>query len=100
MSASLPYVSESGPALAQKAADSFSVKLLRSDEVLLTGTCPKCEHLMSAYGEKHFMATMNAPQAILVTVLCSCEEEHPGRPDKKKGCGRYWNMIVNKAKQK
>jgi hypothetical protein len=27
-------------------------------------------------------------------MLCTCDDDHPHRPEGRKGCGAYWNFII------
>jgi hypothetical protein len=32
-----------------------------------------------------------------VSMMCTCESEHAGRPQDEEGCGAYWNIKLGPA---
>ena len=69
--------------------------------VFLRGSCPRCGDRMEF---AHFARTYRGvgrwhrsarDRSSIVTVVCTCARDHPGRPTSQDGCGAYWNVILD-----
>ncbi|MEV4657527.1 hypothetical protein [Micromonospora sp. NPDC049301] len=92
----LPYVEVTDEAYAARAAAGFTVREFEF-AVLLTGRCPRCDHLMSSSVVDELYrreASAAAPDPGYRTVLCECEADHPARPAGLRGCGAYWTLRL------
>lgn len=78
-----------------------------ADSVELIGPCPGCGHVMTFLiteyaAHRHwfgfrFQQLLNpGPDPEPVPMLCTCEEDHPGRPAEGVGCGAYWNVRLGR----
>ncbi|MFK0136302.1 hypothetical protein [Streptomyces murinus] len=81
------------------AALTFAVDSYGPGLDMLRGPCPRCRalieiplfhELVKAGG--HPGVTLSDPAG--EPVLCTCEEDHEGRPAGRTGCGAYWNLVV------
>jgi hypothetical protein len=110
----LPYAEETSADLNSKAA--FVCLITRVPPhgdprgVVVEG-CPACGHstmfehavdlsldyaeqVQTLGGDAAKNAAGRRGHAYVITVVCRCEEEHPGAPAGQKGCGRYWTVAV------
>ncbi|WP_261553770.1 hypothetical protein [Frankia tisae] len=67
--------------------------------LLLRGHCPRCGHYMTYYATNVVVRGLLPPRRTRppaptagsdLTVICTCEESHAGRPESYHGCGAYW----------
>jgi hypothetical protein len=98
MPAVVAYKEKTKPQYAQAAALAFVVDNYGPGLDMLRGPCPRCRalieipvfrELVKAGG--HHGETPSAP--VGEPVLCTCEEDHEGRPTGRTGCGAYWNLV-------
>lgn len=69
---------------------------LQDDTVTLACECPRCDHLFSTpKPEPQTIVGLDAGTAVdepvgyWKTVVCACDQQHPGRPNHRTGCGFY-----------
>jgi hypothetical protein len=101
----LPYVESTEPAYGQIAAENFTVEHVRKGVLLLRGSCPRCgaamevplvgavfDGMRSILGRRR--STTTAPNEYVEPLVCTCEDEHPNRPEGRTGCGAYWTVLL------
>jgi hypothetical protein len=100
----VPYSKVTHERYAQAFADACQVVEARRG-VVLQGRCPRCGDAMSfPHLKRIFMVTVPlASPAIsradpeVVPMLCTCQDDHPGRPGNGHGCGAYWNIRLRRS---
>jgi hypothetical protein len=105
----LPYRELSEDDYAQRAADrNFVLDVSEPGFPILRGTCPRCGHFMlfpvleEVYkavrpeNEQKPSPAKGGTKGKEQTepMICTCEEEHPGRPAEAEGCGAYWKLLL------
>lgn len=104
----LPYKATTDDAYAVDAAKSFSVTELGHGTLILRGPCPRCRALIDvpvvssifrssrSVGSK-LRARMPKPAEAghKEPMMCTCEDDHPNRPDGLTGCGAYWTLTIS-----
>lgn len=95
--AALAFEEVTEEAYAERAA-TFDV-LRTSGGVVLTGSCPRCGDMIDfAHVERVYRGLGRRRRASgreVVAVACTCTAEHPGRPGNDRGCGAYWNVVID-----
>ena len=67
----------------------------------IIGTCPRCGHQMTypypkrVVGRGNWRRSSSKSDERALAVLCTCTQEHPGRPDHEHGCGAYWKVALH-----
>jgi hypothetical protein len=103
----LPYKEITDQTYAVQAAQSFTVSEPARGTLILRGPCPRCcavidipvisnifrlsglvSGLLPARGQS---AEVNHTEPM----MCTCIEDHPGRPAERDGCGAYWNLSIS-----
>jgi hypothetical protein len=85
-------------------ADSCQV-VQGKDGASLLGVCPRCQHeMMYPYPRRavsrriRLLGKSNGPAVDRVLrMLCTCEQDHPGRPEAGRGCGAYWKVTLQES---
>lgn len=86
-------------AYGQLAATSFAAVPIRGG-LILNGPCPRCldpmafPHVSEVYKAIWPERRTTDPSTPKLPMICTCEEEHPGRPSGVAGCGAYWNVTL------
>lgn len=86
----------------EQVATSFDASPIQGGNIL-SGLCPRCADAMTFPQVKGVFRTIwpgrpkASTAATTLPMNCRCTEEHPGRPNGKKGCGAYWNITVTPA---
>jgi hypothetical protein len=72
--------------------------------VILRGPCPRCADPMDFPHVDRVYRRMrrgrsagdprSGPQGNVVHMICTCQADHPGRPEGLDGCGAYWNVTL------
>jgi len=109
---SLPYAEISEDAFAERAAATFTVAEPTRGMLILRGPCPRCQTQIdipvvttlfrSSYGfGGRFLAkgppATRAGDVEPEPMVCTCDDEHPGRPADRFGCGAYWMLAISKV---
>jgi hypothetical protein len=76
---------------------------------VVNGPCPRCEHVFSAskvrtavtdwegtLGESADERDPGAAEFVEVDLWCECDDEHPGRPDGRTGCGAAYRVPATR----
>lgn len=70
----------------------------------LVGWCRRCRHPMTypypiqVVGRGILpLRRPPTPREHVLTMVCTCTEEHAGRPPQEYGCGAYWNVTLEDA---
>jgi hypothetical protein len=108
----VPYLEITDDSYAQKAAPTFRIEETRPGARVLRGQCPRCDAIIdipvmpTVFGGSRWSITglfhpadRKAADADYVEpVLCTCDaHSHAGRPEGRKGCGAYWNLLIRAA---
>ncbi|MFQ6145151.1 hypothetical protein [Streptomyces sp. SID10815] len=95
--AAVPYLETTRREYARRYTAGLTVEAADDGVAVLHGACPRCG---CAFGYTHtdrvFRSPRRRPRPAHVPVLCECDGEHPGRPPEEKGCGAYWNVVVER----
>jgi|SRR6476661_9470314 len=118
----LPYEEKHDSTYNQVAAATSKVSILPSrytpENILIAGSCPRCEHNMVF---EHSLASSRdvnwaalrdwavtkkrrditkSLEKVVVRVICRCSAQHPDTPRNRPlgGCGAYWNLTVKLGK--
>jgi hypothetical protein len=101
----LPYEEISLPEFAERAARSFTVERRRPGGLVLRGPCPRCGAVMEYVTVDHLIEGTLGPRSWRrrrevqaenverLPLYCRCDDQHPRRPDGRRGCGAYWILI-------
>ncbi|MFI0718269.1 hypothetical protein [Streptomyces sp. NPDC021224] len=95
----LPYTETTDATYPEAAARTFVVESYGAGVDLLRGPCPRCFAFIDI---PYFRETIKSGTAFGEEpddprgepVICTCDEEHEGRPADRKGCGAYWNFVI------
>jgi hypothetical protein len=108
----VPYQETTDPQFGQQAARTFTALRETDETITLAGSCPRCNGAMKVdIPDEVFLASRTgrlqrllgrpdrttspaAGEGQEVPIICLCRATHPGRPENRKGCGAYWNLIV------
>lgn len=106
----LPYQEMTEDGYAELAAQMFTVEQAEPGMYVLRGPCPRCKAIvdipvvlsvfegMRALAHPLLASSQTASGGDFVEpVLCTCEDEHPKRPEGRVGCGAYWTLIIAAA---
>lgn len=109
----LEYLEITSDEYAKLAAATFKVTPMSRHEFLLTGPCPRCAAVVQIPVVTGVYKTFRGfaafewmkPQAVKEPVsavrdepcVCTCEEEHPNRPDGRTGCGAQWPLRLTET---
>lgn len=110
--APLPYTEITDDTYAVDAAKSFTVTEQGRGTLVLRGPCPRCRALIdipvvssifrssSSVGGWLRAGTPKAAEAGHdEPMMCTCEDEHPDRPEGRSGCGAYWVLTISSPAQ-
>ncbi len=106
--APLPYIGITDDTYAVYAAKSFTVTELARGTLVLRGPCPRCHALIDIPVVSSIFRSSRsagdrlragAPKAAEAghdePMMCTCEDEHPDRPEGRSGCGAYWILTIS-----
>jgi hypothetical protein len=94
---------------AEHAATTFSAEPTGGGAIVVRGSCMRCGHLME-YLIGHDVVRVArwrpasrarpAPPAAeelehVEHMICTCEGDHPGKPEQFTGCGAFWDLAVS-----
>ncbi|GAB7110956.1 hypothetical protein JCM4814A_92740 [Streptomyces phaeofaciens JCM 4814] len=101
----LPYVEITDEDYGRRAADEFTVEEVHSGTLILRGPCPRCRASLEipvvstivhhrSFG-RH-LRRVHRPRAAdqVEPMMCTCEDDHPNRPNGHYGCGAYWTVVI------
>jgi hypothetical protein len=98
-----PYQEITDPDFAECAARDFEIAHLDDDILILRGPCPRCGAILEVPLVDRMFDGMRSirkhgatsePAQRVEPVSCTCEEQHPNRPDARSGCGAYWTFAL------
>lgn len=107
----LPYEETTADAYGTHVAETFTVAEPRPDTLVLSGRCPRCtaaidvpvvSSVFRARGPRFGGLRQGAPDSAEPRgelMMCTCDEDHPDRPEGRYGCGAYWTVRVPTAPQ-
>ena len=105
---SLQYQETTKDEYATFAAQHFAVEEPKPGTLVLRGPCPRCHTVIDVpivskyYSSRQFGIGLRrhrpdtAVTEHLEPMMCTCEDEHPNRPQGLVGCGAYWNLIMSR----
>jgi len=100
MTAPLPYSEVTEERYAQLAAQHFRVEEPGDGTLILRGPCPRCGTTIEVPVVRSVVRTWwrrPTPEPVAPHVepmMCTCEDEHPDRPEGRYGCGAYWTLTI------
>lgn len=113
----LAYTEITDPAYESLSAKEFTVRETRDGSALLSGPCPRCRDAMEVLvpAEVFFSSRTGFLARVLkrteqpvsassgedlqrVPLMCRCTGGHSGRPSDRRGCGAYWNLVIEDQK--
>ncbi len=98
-----PYAEVTEEKYATVAAALFSVTRHPLGTLLLSGPCPRCSvtiavpvvtSIFKSGGTNVSEDESSLTTKRYETIVCNCEEVHPGRPEGLSGCGAYWQLEI------
>lgn len=97
----LPYAETTDDEYAQVVARTFTVAEPHPGTLVLSGPCPRCTAPIDIPVVTEVFRVRRSRRLVLEDheplvepMACTCDEEHPDRPDGLQGCGAYWTMLV------
>jgi hypothetical protein len=105
----LPYQEITDDSYASQAAPTFTIEESGPGERVLRGQCPRCQAIieipvmssvftgMRSLSDLFRGGARKGPADSVEPVLCTCNHNHPGRPEERQGCGAYWNFVIHAA---
>jgi hypothetical protein len=101
----LEYAETTDSEFAALAASSFAAERMRTGIVMLHGRCPRCTSVISVpifesvfrLGSKRSHRRQEQAEPVYHTVMCTCDDDHPGRPTGQLGCGAYWTVVLQEG---
>jgi hypothetical protein len=108
----LPYAEITDDAYSEAAAQSFAVIESSPGILILRGPCPRCATVIDipvvsnifrawrpAGGRGRSRTSKTAELGYVEPMVCTCEHEHPDRPEGLSGCGAYWTLTISASAQ-
>ncbi|GGV03474.1 hypothetical protein GCM10010260_45240 [Streptomyces filipinensis] len=106
----LPYRETTAAEYGAHVARTFTVTEPRPDTLILSGRCPRCAAAIDVpvvsgvfraggprFGRRQRGAPDGAARSRVELMMCTCDEDHPDRPEGRYGCGAYWTVRVPAA---
>ncbi|MET9335873.1 hypothetical protein ABZX78_32525 [Streptomyces cellulosae] len=102
----VPYEEVNHRSFEEEAAKEFSLTRLGPGTAELRGPCPRCRVMIrvpvvtSTYKSFRLWRRSSAEPVLPPgdvheeIVICTCEEDHPGRPGDRSGCGAFWRLEI------
>jgi hypothetical protein len=107
----LPYEVTTDDTYPQRAAESFAVDEPSPGILILRGPCPRCAAVIDvpivqsvfrgwfpSGGRRNRMPRATEPGRV-EPMMCTCEDEHPQRPEGTSGCGAFWTLTISASDQ-
>jgi hypothetical protein len=105
--APLPYTEICEDTFSEKAARTFTATEVSRGTLVLRGPCPRCTDAIdiplvnSIFKSSRAFGWLGggppkAAEAASYTepMMCTCQNDHPNRPDGRSGCGAYWVLTI------
>lgn len=95
-----PYDEVTDDSYGQQAAQTFATSPTPGG-LILSGHCPRCTDPMAfpyvdgvyrGLGPRRVRPPRDSDK---LPMICTCVEDHAGRPAGSTGCGAYWNITVS-----
>jgi hypothetical protein len=102
----LPYIEMTDDTYAELAAQRFTLEEPGHGTMMLRGPCPRCHAVIEVpVVESIFRSTRGigfgrrspgrGESTHVEPMMCTCEDEHPRRPEGEIGCGAFWVLTVS-----
>ncbi|WP_284744157.1 hypothetical protein [Amycolatopsis sp. RTGN1] len=99
----MPYHEITDGNFAREAAEHFTVAEPKPGTLVLRGPCPRCSTIIDVPIVKSifrsrgpFGMRRDSPSRSRVEpMMCTCNDEHPNRPEGAYGCGAYWTLDLS-----
>jgi hypothetical protein len=108
----LPYTEITDDTYGGRAAKDFTVTELAHGTLALRGPCPRCHAFIeiplvsSIFRSSRSIGSWPPAQAPKSgeaghkePMMCTCEDNHPNRPEGRSGCGAYWTLAITPPAQ-
>jgi hypothetical protein len=103
----LPYREMTDETYPHLAAQRFTVEEPKPGTLVLRGPCPRCNAIIdvpivsSIFRSSRLLGSERRHRNRSATshvepMMCTCDDEHPNRPDGAYGCGAYWTLVVTR----
>jgi hypothetical protein len=105
----LPYREITDETYAHLAAENFTVEEPKPGTLVLRGPCPRCNAIIGVPvvtsifrstrlfgGGTRRPRQTTAPTSHIEPMMCTCDDEHPNRPEGGYGCGAFWTLVMSK----
>jgi hypothetical protein len=89
-----------------ESAQNFTIEEPRPGTLVLRGPCPRCEAIIDIpvvsgiFRSSRLLGSRgphNSPATGQIEpMMCTCEDDHPGRPEGAFGCGAYWTLVLSR----
>ncbi|GHA94280.1 hypothetical protein GCM10010330_55470 [Streptomyces tendae] len=102
----VPYEEVNQRSFEEESARRFTLVQVAKGTAELRGPCPRCGTAIQIplvsgtyksfrlWRRNGVRPTPPPGEVHEETVICTCEEDHPGRPEGKIGCGAYWCLEI------
>ncbi|WP_131740046.1 hypothetical protein [Actinomadura roseirufa] len=100
----LPYAETTDAEYARLVARTFTTAETRPGTLILSGPCPRCsapidipvvtEVFRARRSRSGGSGGGSGDGPRVEPMACTCDEEHPARPEGVQGCGAYWTLLV------
>jgi hypothetical protein len=99
----LPYDEVTDGFYSATATTTFTAFEAGPGTVQLTGPCPRCGTVIEVSVVSGIYKSVRRlrrtqprppPATRVAPVICTCVDDHPGRPEGKVGCGAYWLLSL------
>ena len=103
----LPYLEITNQGYATLAAQNFTIEEPKSGTLVLRGPCPRCNAVIDVPVVSGIVRSFrlfsvrrpsgkNSAASHAEPMMCTCEDEHAGRPKDAYGCGAYWTLTLSR----
>lgn len=106
----LPYKEITEDTYAETAANELTVTELARGTLVASGPCPRCRDFIEITLVnkifRYWRSGGGSPRAAAPNVreagheepmMCTCQDDHPGRPEGRPGCGAYWALTISRV---
>lgn len=108
----LDYAETTDDTYSETAAKTFTATEPAGGTLILRGPCPRCHAVIdipvvtSIFRSSRSLGDWLRVPAPKVSqagyeepMMCTCQDEHPNRPEGRSGCGAYWLLTISSPAQ-